>query len=134
MKDRKKCGGGALKLGMNERKEYTLAIGHTLGKKEDGKDTITHWIDIQYSTYTRKKGKEYAQDGMEEQQTETARKGLREDKWNTQERKEGITQSTQERLEGKQKYYAGKEGVRIYSAHRKDGGNGGRTKILCQKG
>jgi hypothetical protein len=66
-----------------------------------------------------KKGKEYAHNRMKEQQIERARKGLREDKWNTQERKEGITQITQERLEGKQKYYAGKEGVGINNAHRK---------------
>jgi hypothetical protein len=91
--------GGHPKLVTDERKEYTLAIGHILGSKEEGEDTFpTGLID---NTYTRKKGKEYAHNGMKEQQIETTRKGWREDKWNTQERKEGITQSTQERLEGK---------------------------------
>ncbi len=50
---------------------------------------------------------------------ETARNGWRETQWNTQERKEGITQSTHERIDGKQKDYAGKERVGINSAHRK---------------
>ncbi len=50
-----------------------------------------------------KKGKEYAHNGMKEQIIERARKGWREDKWNKQERKEGIKQSTHERMGGKTK-------------------------------
>ncbi len=38
---------------------------------------------------------------MKEQQIETVRKGWWEDKWNKKERKEGITQRTHERMDGK---------------------------------